>query len=66
MTRLIAVSKSDRETGDVSTALINPRYITAVVFVPSNDLTAVNFYNSPTLWVSDTPQEILQDINAGD
>ena len=66
MTRLISVSKSDRETGDTSPALINPRYVTSVVFVPSYDLTAVNFYNSPTLWVRDLPQEILQDINSGD
>ena len=64
MTTLISVSKADRETGELCAALINPRYITSVVFVPSNDLTAVNFYNSPTLWVSDLPEEIMQYINS--
>lgn len=64
MTQMIAVSKADRETGDVCAALINPQYITSVVFVPSYDMTAVNFYKSPTIWVRDLPEEILQDINS--
>ncbi len=66
MTRLVSVSKTDRDTGDVCAALINPRYVTSVVFVPSHDMTAVNLYNSPTLWVTDLPEEILQYINSGD
>lgn len=51
------------KTGELSACIINTKYITAAIYVSEMDSTAVSMYNQPTIWVSETPDEILEKMN---
>ena len=51
------------KAGELSACIINTKYITAAIYVAEMDATAVSVYQQPTIWVSETPDEILEKIN---
>lgn len=49
--------------GERSGCIINPKYITAAIYVAEMNATAVSMYQQPTIWVAETPNEILESMN---
>ena len=54
---LVEVTRQDHE-GNISVGSVNPKFITSALWVQRTGLTALNMHNQPTIWVTETPQEI--------
>ena len=59
---MIELTRQDK-SGELSACIINTKYITAAIYVSEMDSTAVSIYQQPTIWVSETPDEILEKMN---
>lgn len=59
---MIQLTRQDK-SGELSGCIINTKYITAAIYVAEMDSTAVSMSQQPTIWVSETPDEILEKIN---
>lgn len=59
---MIQLTRQDKY-GELSACIINTKYITAAIYVTEMNATAVSMYQQPTIWVSETPDEILEKIN---
>lgn len=59
---MIELTRQDK-VGALSGCIINTKYITAAIWVTEVDATAVSMYQQPTIWVIETPDEILEKIN---
>jgi hypothetical protein len=55
---MIQLTRQDK-SGELSACIINTKYITAAISVSEKLPTAVSMYQQPTIWVSETPDEIL-------
>jgi hypothetical protein len=59
---MIQLTRQDK-SGELSGCIINTKYITAAIYVAEMDSTAVSMSQQPTIWVSETPDEILEKMN---
>jgi len=59
---MIQLTRQDKD-GERSACIINTKYITAAIYVTEMGSTAVSMYRQPTIWVSESPDEILESIN---
>ncbi len=59
---MIKITKSCKD-GSLADGAINPHYMTSAVFVPEQELTAINMDNQPTIWVVETPDDIADMVN---
>ena len=59
---MIALTRQCK-SGELSDCIINTKYVTAAIYVEEMDATAVSIYRQPTIWVLETPDEILEKIN---
>lgn len=59
---MIQLTRQDK-SGELSGCIINTKYITAAIYVAEMNSTAVSMSQQPTIWVSETPDEILEKIN---
>ena len=59
---MIQLTRQDK-SGELSGCIINTKYITAAIYVSEMDSTAVSMSQQPTIWVSETPDEILEKMN---
>jgi len=59
---MIELTRQDK-SGELSACIINTKYITAAIYVPEMSSTAVSIYQQPTIWVAETPEQILDIIH---
>jgi len=54
---MILLTQADKD-GNTSVCALNPKYITSAIWVNSQELTALNMTNQPTIWVTESPEEV--------
>lgn len=59
---MIKITKSCK-TGGVTDGAINPAFMTSALYVPEMELTAINMYDQPTIWVVESPDDIADMAN---
>lgn len=59
---LVELSRQD-QAGNVSLGSVNPKFITSALWVRKLGLTAINMHNQPTIWVTNTPQEVRKIVH---
>ena len=62
---LIKVQRQDHG-GNVAAATVNTKFLTSALYVENVGLTALNMHNQPTIWVTNTPSEIMWLVNTGE
>ncbi len=62
---LIKITKSCKN-GGVTSGAINPKYVSSALYVPELELTAINMYNQPTIWVIESHDELADLTNAAE
>jgi hypothetical protein len=60
---LITFQRQDSD-GNLHCAAINPKFITSAIYVERAGLTALNMHNQPTVWVTDSPSDVMYAINS--
>lgn len=58
---MIIVTKADKN-GATSVGAINPAFMTSALYVVEQKLTAINMVDQPTIWVTDSPVDIVNAV----
>lgn len=59
---MIKVTKADKD-GALSSGAINPEFMMSALYVAEQGLTAINMEDKPTIWVTDSPDDIADMVN---